>query len=181
MALEQVLSDRDSEDEVDDDIADLEDRRVSLKAFQIHFSFSLFPLLSMSKYCIWICYFKAQFVKNGNMIKFSIALHCQVKFYWHYALPFRVLKNSLFSLVLPYSSCSSRSCAVFYWIFTVQQTYINHDNLMLNCNVADAWRFCGCFQRWKTAHASLELFYEEAKVSNAGSHINLSLVFFSPH
>lgn len=29
MALEQVLSDRDSEDEVDDDIADLEDRRVS--------------------------------------------------------------------------------------------------------------------------------------------------------
>ena len=28
MALEQVLSDRDSEDEVDDDIADLEDRRV---------------------------------------------------------------------------------------------------------------------------------------------------------
>lgn len=29
MALEQVLSDHDSEDEVDDDIADLEDRRVS--------------------------------------------------------------------------------------------------------------------------------------------------------
>lgn len=29
MALEQVLSDRDSEDEVDDDVADLEDRRVS--------------------------------------------------------------------------------------------------------------------------------------------------------
>ncbi|RZC30985.1 Polycomb group protein EMF2B isoform A [Glycine soja] len=28
MALEQVLSDRDSEDEVDDDIADLEDRRM---------------------------------------------------------------------------------------------------------------------------------------------------------
>ena len=28
MALEQVLSDRDSEDEVDDDVADLEDRRV---------------------------------------------------------------------------------------------------------------------------------------------------------
>jgi len=47
MALEQVLSDRDSEDEVDDDIADLEDRRVSLKAFQIYFSFSLFPLLSV--------------------------------------------------------------------------------------------------------------------------------------
>jgi hypothetical protein len=30
MALEQVFSDRDSEDEVDDDIADFEDRRVSL-------------------------------------------------------------------------------------------------------------------------------------------------------
>ena len=28
MALDQVLSDKDSEDEVDDDIADLEDRRV---------------------------------------------------------------------------------------------------------------------------------------------------------
>ena len=28
MALDQVLSDRDSEDEVDDDIADFEDRRV---------------------------------------------------------------------------------------------------------------------------------------------------------
>lgn len=30
MALDQVLSDRDSEDEVDDDIADLEDRRVRM-------------------------------------------------------------------------------------------------------------------------------------------------------
>lgn len=30
MELEQVLSDLDSEDEVDDDVADLEDRRVSL-------------------------------------------------------------------------------------------------------------------------------------------------------
>ena len=30
MALDEVLSDRDSEDEVDDDIADLEDRRVCL-------------------------------------------------------------------------------------------------------------------------------------------------------
>lgn len=28
MAMEQVVSDRDSEDEVDDDVADLEDRRV---------------------------------------------------------------------------------------------------------------------------------------------------------
>lgn len=30
MSLEQVLSDRDSEDEVDDDVADFEDRRVCL-------------------------------------------------------------------------------------------------------------------------------------------------------
>lgn len=30
MAMEQVLSDRDSEDEVDDDVADLEDQRVCL-------------------------------------------------------------------------------------------------------------------------------------------------------
>lgn len=30
MALEQVLSERDSEDEVDDDIADLEDKRVCM-------------------------------------------------------------------------------------------------------------------------------------------------------
>lgn len=35
MALDQVLSDRDSEDEVDDDIAALEDRRVRLVIFQI--------------------------------------------------------------------------------------------------------------------------------------------------
>lgn len=33
MELEQVLSDRDSEDEVDDDIADLEDRRVCMIFF----------------------------------------------------------------------------------------------------------------------------------------------------
>lgn len=38
MALEQVLSDRDSEDEVDDDIADLEDRRVSSKDLSFFFS-----------------------------------------------------------------------------------------------------------------------------------------------
>lgn len=30
MALDEVLSDQDSEDEVDDDVADLEDRRVCL-------------------------------------------------------------------------------------------------------------------------------------------------------
>lgn len=32
MAPEQVMSDRDSEDEVDDDVADLEDRRVRIMA-----------------------------------------------------------------------------------------------------------------------------------------------------
>jgi len=48
MALEQVLSDRDSEDEVDDDIADLEDRRVSLRPFNF-FCLSICPLLSVSK------------------------------------------------------------------------------------------------------------------------------------
>lgn len=32
MAIEQVMSDRDSEDEVDDDVADLEDRRVCILA-----------------------------------------------------------------------------------------------------------------------------------------------------
>lgn len=38
MALEQVMSDRDSEDEVDDDIADFEDRRVWLMLMRIRFS-----------------------------------------------------------------------------------------------------------------------------------------------
>lgn len=42
MALDQVLSDRDSEDEVDDDIADLEDRRVYLTIiFVLHYFFFL--------------------------------------------------------------------------------------------------------------------------------------------
>lgn len=40
MALEQVMSDRDSEDEVDDDIADFEDRRVCL----LIMSFALFSI-----------------------------------------------------------------------------------------------------------------------------------------
>jgi hypothetical protein len=37
MALEQVMSDRDSEDEVDDDIADFEDRRVCLLIMSLFF------------------------------------------------------------------------------------------------------------------------------------------------
>lgn len=36
MALEQVLSDRDSEDEVDDDVADFEDRRVCFRIKHFH-------------------------------------------------------------------------------------------------------------------------------------------------
>lgn len=40
MAMEQVLSDRDSEDEVDDDVADLEDRRVCCLSDQYWFSIS---------------------------------------------------------------------------------------------------------------------------------------------
>ena len=46
MALEQVLSDRDSEDEVDDDIADLEDRRVGSKSVNFRL---FFPLNSFTK------------------------------------------------------------------------------------------------------------------------------------
>ena len=46
MALEQVLSDHDSEDEVDDDVADLEDRRVCpiYYYYLLLFSFLLFQL-----------------------------------------------------------------------------------------------------------------------------------------
>lgn len=43
MALKQVLSDRDSEDEVDDDIADLEDRRVCLMIILDLFSAKAMP------------------------------------------------------------------------------------------------------------------------------------------
>lgn len=45
MAMEQVLSDRDSEDEVDDDVADLEDRRVCC----------LFLMLLLSISCVSKC------------------------------------------------------------------------------------------------------------------------------
>ena len=47
MALEQVLSERDSEDEVDDDVADLEDRRVHLMISRlIHLFLFLFLFLN---------------------------------------------------------------------------------------------------------------------------------------
>ena len=42
MALEQVMAEEDSEDEVDDDVADLEDRRVC--------SVSLFGLLTLDNF-----------------------------------------------------------------------------------------------------------------------------------
>lgn len=54
MALEQVLSDRDSEDEVDDDVADFEDRRVCL--INLHFCY-----VSICLYLVWIVlYFPVQ-------------------------------------------------------------------------------------------------------------------------
>jgi hypothetical protein len=45
MALEQVMSDRDSEDEVDDDIADFEDRRVCLLIMSLFFCFVFYILI----------------------------------------------------------------------------------------------------------------------------------------
>ena len=47
MAIEQVLSDKDSEDEVDDDVADFEDRRVCL----VILNFCLFSKISNCNYC----------------------------------------------------------------------------------------------------------------------------------
>lgn len=46
MALEQVLSDRDSEDEVDDDVADFEDRRVCL-------IIAWLPLSLICQFCLY--------------------------------------------------------------------------------------------------------------------------------
>lgn len=61
MALEQVLSDRDSEDEVDDDIADLEDRRVSLKSLSNSFFFLTFSS--------FVCQNDAfEFVSSGHIL-----------------------------------------------------------------------------------------------------------------
>lgn len=76
MALEQVLSDRDSEDEVDDDIADLEDRRVSLKVLPNSFffftSFSSFAYVKMMHldFLLLVTFCRM----NRNMITFSIAI-----------------------------------------------------------------------------------------------------------
>lgn len=49
MEMNQVMSDRDSEDEVDDDIADLEDRRVWFTI--LHLNISNFFLLQ--SYACW--------------------------------------------------------------------------------------------------------------------------------
>lgn len=70
MALEQVLSDRDSEDEVDDDIADLEDRRVSLKVLPN--SFSSFAYVKMMHLDLLLLVTFCRM--NRNMITFSIAI-----------------------------------------------------------------------------------------------------------
>lgn len=43
MELEQVYSDQDSEDEVDDDIADFEDRRVCF-GYHLNYFYFVFPL-----------------------------------------------------------------------------------------------------------------------------------------
>lgn len=43
MDLEQVYSDQDSEDEVDDDIADFEDRRVCF-GYHLNYFYFVFPL-----------------------------------------------------------------------------------------------------------------------------------------
>lgn len=50
MAPEQVVSDRDSEDEVDDAVANLEDRRVALKYISRTF-FSSFTYFKIVVYC----------------------------------------------------------------------------------------------------------------------------------
>jgi len=54
MATEQVFSDHDSEDEVDDDIADFEDRRVRwghyfALIFRIKYLFSIITVLTLLK------------------------------------------------------------------------------------------------------------------------------------
>lgn len=45
MALEQVLSDRDSEDEVDDDVADFEDRRVCFRMYLPNYRTIFYPIV----------------------------------------------------------------------------------------------------------------------------------------
>ena len=53
MELDQVFSDRDSEDEVDDDIADFEDRRVSDKLVCETYNLCmLYIRLSFSHFCL---------------------------------------------------------------------------------------------------------------------------------
>jgi hypothetical protein len=57
MAVEQVMSDRDSEDEVDDDVADFEDRRVCLMIKLPNTSLVLLWCNFETCVCIWYtCY-----------------------------------------------------------------------------------------------------------------------------
>lgn len=52
MAPEQVFSERDSEDEVDDDVADFEDRRVPLMISRLIHSF-LFLFLNLQLFVLF--------------------------------------------------------------------------------------------------------------------------------
>lgn len=113
---------------------------------------------------------------NKNTITYVIALQPLTTICWNYAASW----SSLFFLVPFCSSYSLRSHAVYYWIFKAQPIYITQLSTMWNWNVSDAWWFCGCFQRWKAAHASLELFYEETKVSTDDYHINILFLFLLP-
>lgn len=69
MGMEQVLSDRDSEDEVDDDVADFEDRRVYMMNTDLYvvFLFHMGLMLGEGKKpsCIHSCYRFCKFFFSG--------------------------------------------------------------------------------------------------------------------
>lgn len=72
MALEQVLSDRDSEDEVDDDIADLEDRRVSWKNyFNFPFSHLLYQIESFDTALVYDTKLQFAVVMPWDLLAFA--------------------------------------------------------------------------------------------------------------
>lgn len=59
MALEQVFAERDSEDEVDDDVADLEDRRVCMSKFQfgVNYKFGPCGILKYDRFSPKFCFY----------------------------------------------------------------------------------------------------------------------------
>lgn len=72
MAFEEVLSDHDSEDEVDDDVADFEDRRVRCD--------NLFPLLLHNHGICAVCYLGLIPVfaaKQFNTCYFNVLTKCR--------------------------------------------------------------------------------------------------------